>query len=214
MRGYRLLHLSFCLTFCCLAGCDELDNAMSTDRKPVTPPGLAGASDIDDVQQAAQGGMNNQTPPAGATQQPPAQAAQQPAQPNRGIIGKTTAQIVDAQRAKQNPRIVEVENKISGSDPWTVAGSAYVSATSRVSTLGMQQALRQHQALNGQPPSYDEFMQMVKQNRVEFSMLPPYQMYGYDAKSGGIVILEDKADKIRRYREKNIPLDPGDERFQ
>lgn len=192
----------------CLAGCD-VQREGGGERAPLSPPGIATADDVSAVEDAAQG-ATSRIP--GATSNPPPQSAS--AQPDKGIIGKTTAQIVDANKAKQNPKIVEVENKISVSDPLTTAASAYISITSRASTLGFQQALQHYKALNGKNPTYDEFMQMVKQNRVEFAMLPPYQMYGYDEKTGGIVILEDKADKIRRYKEKDIPLDPEDKQYE
>ena len=216
-----------------IVGCDDFKEAMESDsgRQAVAPVGIATTEDVDTL------GARAKTQPAPAatktadTTKPAAEPAakkseagsenkeQEPKasekkQPNKGIIGKTTAKVVDAEKAKQNPKVVEVENKVSGSDPLSVAGSAYVSITSRASTLGFQQALKQHKALNGKNPTYEEFMQMAKQNRVEFTELPPYQMYGYDAKQGSIVILEDKAEKIRLYKKNGIPIEPADKQYE
>ena len=114
---------------------------------------------------------------------------------------------MDAKKALENPEIIVVDGKIKGVDPFSQAGSAYVSMSSRVSTLGMQQAIKAHKALNDRFPSYDEYMQMMKENRVEFAALPPYKMYGYDAESGNILVLEDKKKKAELYKEAGIPLD-------
>ena len=57
-------------------------------------------------------------------------------------------------------------------------------------------------------------MQITKQNHVEFAKLPPYKMYGYDSQTGGIVILEDKAEKIRLYKEAGIPIEDDDKKYE
>ena len=121
------------------------------------------------------------------------------------IVGKTTAKVVDAQKALKNPNIVVVENKVTGNDPFTVAASAYVSMAARASTFGFQRALQLFKATNGRNPTYKEFLKMMKENHVEFAALPPYRMYGYDEKTGGIVILEDKELKAKLYKEHGIP---------
>ena len=54
----------------------------------------------------------------------------------------------------------------------------------------------------------------MKQLKVEVASLPPWQMYGYDAKTGGLVLLEDKGEKIRLYKANNIPIEPGDKQFE
>ena len=131
----------------------------------------------------------------------------EPAPPKTSIIGKTTAKVVDKNKAMAgNPNLVVVENKLQGSDPVSIAGSAYISMSSRISVLNFQNNLKTWKALNdNRNPTYDEFMQMAKDLR--FAMLPPYQMYGYDDQTGSLVILEDKADKKKRYEAAGIPLD-------
>ena len=145
---------------------------------------------------------------------PAAQQAPRTPKSKRSIIGKTTAKVVDAQKALRNPKIVVIENRLKTTDPLTVAASAYVSMAARASTFGFQRALQLFKAANGRNPTYEEFVKMMKENRVEFAALPPYQMYGYDAKTGGIVILEDKAKKIQLYKQHGIPIEPQDKKYE
>ncbi|QDT86783.1 hypothetical protein [Gimesia chilikensis] len=173
--------------------------------------GCQDPQDIARKQGMADGNEPQGQAPAGAAEEMPA-AAEPAAQPAGGdqkksILQKTTAVVVDAKKALENPEIIVVDGKIKGVDPFSQAGSAYVSMSSRVSTLGMQQAIKAHKALNDRFPTYDEYMQMMKENRVEFAALPPYKMYGYDAESGNILVLEDKKKKAELYKEAGIPLD-------
>ncbi len=160
-----------------------------------------------------QGEVIQEQPPQKKPQEPDAEnaaAEEQAGKPNDGkksIIHKTTAVVVDAKKALENPDIIVVDGKIKGVDPFTQAGSAYVSMASRVSTLGMQQAIKAHKALNDRFPTYDEYMQMMKENRIEFAQLPPYKMYGYDAESGTILVLQDNKKKEELYKKAGIPLD-------
>lgn len=145
--------------------------------------------------------------PAAAEEADPEPAAAAESNQKKSIIHKTTAVVVDAKKALKNPDIEAVDGKIKGVDPFTQAGSAYVSMASRVSTLGMQQAIKAHKALNDRFPNYDEYMQMMKENRIEFAQLPPYQMYGYDDETGHILVLQDNKKKAKLYKEAGIPLD-------
>ena len=211
-----------------MIGCEDVQKAMEEDsgRKPMNVPGIASIDDVEQVGDAADGNRNASTDAGKAEQKagaketekearkPKKSAAQgaekKKAPPSKSILGRRTAKVGDAQKVKRNPKIVEVENKISGSDPLTVSASAYVSMASRISTLGFQSALKNYKALNDRNPTYAEFMDMVKQNRVEFAALPPYQMYGYGAQKGGLVNLEDKAKKIQLYKQKGIPIEEQD----
>lgn len=181
---------------------------------------LAGCQDPQDI--ARQQGMadgKQQQDQAAAQEMPPAaqDAAAAPAaageqqaadsSQKKSILQKTTAVVVDAKKALENPEIEAVDGKIKGVDPFTQAGSAYVVMASRVSTLGMQQAIKTYKALNDRFPSYDEYMKMMKENHIEFAELPPYKMYGYDAETGHILVLEDKQKKAKLYKEAGIPLD-------
>jgi len=139
-------------------------------------------------------------------------AAGAPAEPDQkdpeSIFGAKTNEVVDMKNAMaENPDLVVVENKINAGDPISQSLQAYVSLRSRASTLGMEHAIKTHKALHDRNPTYGEFMKIMKDNRIEFTKLYVYQKYGYDAETGAIVVLEDKADKARRYKQAGIPLD-------
>lgn len=211
-----------CLAFAGLIGCDDFNKALNEPGRQTAsaPAGVASGSDVSAVQNATGGGSGAAPTAAAAANPQPAvpdanAAAAAPAQPTGPIIGKTTGKIVDLAEAKKNPKIVELENKVTGSDPLTVTFNAYVSITSRASVLNFKHQMDILKETNGgnQYPPYKEAMQLMKQMKIEPAALPPYQLYGYDTKTGGLVLLEDKAEKIRLYKQQNIPLDEADKPF-
>ena len=208
--------LFFGLAVLVCVGCQDFNDALQSQRKPAAPPGINSTANVDDVQQAGDGAnlpSTSQTTTKQATvKQPNVSPATGTIQKKsrQVIIGKTTAKIVDANEFLKNPKVIVVENKVSGSDPFTIAASAYVSATSRASAANFKRQLDIIKATNGRYPTYGEYMQLATQLRIEFAMLPPYQMYGYDPETGGLVVLEDKAEKIRRYEERGIRIDEED----
>ena len=101
------------------------------------------------------------------------------------------AKVVDMSVAAKQPNLKVVENKITGNEPLSVAASAYVTQRGRVAMLSLQNSMKMFKAMNGKPPTFKEFQEMMKQHNVELSVLPPKRLYGYDPKTGGIVILED-----------------------
>ncbi|HBU38215.1 MAG TPA: hypothetical protein DEB70_10490 [Planctomycetaceae bacterium] len=101
------------------------------------------------------------------------------------------AKVVDMSVAANQPNFKVVENKITGNDPLSVAASAYVTQRGRVAMISLQNSMKMFKAMNGKPPTFKEFQEMMKQHNVELSVLPPKRLYGYDPKTGGIVILED-----------------------
>ena len=105
--------------------------------------------------------------------------------------GAAPAKVVDMSIAVKQPNLKVVENKITGNDPLSVAASAYVTQRGRVAMLSLQNSMKMFKAMNGKPPTFKEFQEMMKQHNVELSVLPPKRLYGYDPKTGGIVILED-----------------------
>jgi len=106
-------------------------------------------------------------------------------------IAAAPAKVVDMSVAAKQPNLRVVENKIKGNDPLSVAASAYVTQRGRVAMLNLQNSMKMFKAMNGKPPTFKEFQEMLKQHNVELSVLPPNRLYGYDPKTGGIVILED-----------------------
>ena len=101
------------------------------------------------------------------------------------------AKVVDMSVATKQPNLNVVENKIAGNDPLSVAASAYVTQRGRVAMMSLQNSMKMFKAMNGKPPTFKEFQEMMKQHNVELSVLPPKRLYGYDPKTGGIVILEN-----------------------
>ncbi len=208
-----------CLAAAGLLGCDDFDKAMDGPgrEKVVAPGGMATGGDISDVANAGRAAPAVNPQPAA---NPPSDAnatavPEQPAaKPSGSIIGKTTGKIVDLAEAKKNPKMVEVDNKITGSDPLTASFGAYVSITSKATALNFKHQMDILKATNDDKyPTFKEAEKLMKQLHIELNALPPYQLYAYDAKTGGLVTLEDKAEKIRLYKLNNIPLEDADKPF-
>jgi hypothetical protein len=189
------------LLFAGLAGCGDFEEAMNSERQPVSPPGIAPIEDMSGHTLENPQPVNPQA--NGAPAQPPAD----PGPPTEASIPQVDAKMVDMKAAMaQNPNLVVVENKIEGSDPLSVTASAYVSLRSKPGLLAFQHNLNIWKATNdNRNPSFEEFQEMAK--GLQFGPLRPYQMYGYDADKGGLVILEDKAQKKRHFEEKGIPYE-------
>ncbi len=148
----------------------------------------------------------------------PAQPAPttQPAttEPAKPAIPKSPGRLVDATEALKNPKVVVASTKIDGDDPLTAAMQAYFSVRAKAQILNFQNQVKISRELNdGKPLKYEQFMELVQMMKIEFMDLPPWQMLGYDTKAGTITLLEDKSVKIAHYKQSNIPLDAGDEKF-
>ena len=202
----RTMGLGCCLWMLTLAvGCEDLDPNKKA-RPVLVPPNMVPIG-----MDASDGGRATPAPAAPAAGQPAAAPVAQapvanpavnaPANDNKGIIGKTDARVLDVKQAMaENPNLKVVENKTGGDDPLSFAASAYVSIRSKASVLPFQAWLKQHKAIEERNPTYAEFMAAMKENRVEFTALYPWQMYGYDSQAGTIVILEDGVMKAERYK--------------
>jgi|GEM_PF-4048238 len=119
---------------------------------------------------------------------------------DKGIIGKTTNEIVDLQKAlKENPKLIMItKNRIAGSDPLTQSMSAYLSLASRVRMLAFKHDLDIARNFgDGSPLSYDDVVKRMKKYDIELTMLYAWQKYAYDSKKGDIVILEDAELKAK-----------------
>ena len=207
-----------CLAAIGFLGCNDFDKALNEPaRKSVTAPaGIATTGDVSAVQNATGGGAAAPAANAQPVAAPDANApAAAPAQPTAAVIGKTTKTLVDLAEAKKNPKIVEIENKVTGSDPLTVTFNAYVSITSRASVLNFKHQMDILKATNDDKyPTFKEAQKLMKQLNIDLAAtLPPYQLYAYDAKTGGIVVVEDKAEKIRLFKLNSIPLEEADKPF-
>lgn len=183
-----------------LIGCDDL-NSTPQRTGTVSPPGIAPVGDASVQPESAAPVTPVPTapasPPESATPSAPPSTpiSQAPVGAGSSVINQSTKDVVDAKVALQNPNIKIVDNKITGSDPLTVTMTAYVSVRSKASMLGFEAALKQFKILEERNPTYDEFIKMMRESKVEFTALYPGQMYGYDSDKGGILILEDSSKK-------------------
>ncbi|MDB5338925.1 MAG: hypothetical protein JWN70_4544 [Planctomycetaceae bacterium] len=208
----RKMGLGCCVLMLTVAvGCEELDPNKKA-RPVLVPPGIAPIGmDASDGGRAAPPAVAPvaappvAAPPAGGVPvavSPVANpAVNAPGNDSKGIIGKTDGRVVDVKKALvENPNLKVVENKTGGDDILSFVGSAYVVARSQASMLGFQAWLKQHKIVEERNPTYDEFIQAMKENGVRFSALYPWQMYGYDVEAGKMVILEDAAMKAEKYK--------------
>jgi hypothetical protein len=114
-----------------------------------------------------------------------------PAVRSGSIIGKTTQEIRDAQ-TEESAGAQRVRPRVTGNDPITISGSAYVSIIGQAAQLQIKHAVDVFHALNGRyPKDTAEFMQeVIKANGIRLPQLPSYQEYAYDAAEHSLVIVE------------------------
>ena len=124
------------------------------------------------------------------------QSEQTDTQGKGSIIGRKTREILNANEALKESNFVIVKLKVQGSDPFTQSFSAYEKLAPFVGTLGIKQWVNIEKALNGQPPTYAQLQAWMEKNPgVELPVLPYKRMYGYDEKTGEIVILEKRDEQ-------------------
>lgn len=122
--------------------------------------------------------------------QPPAES-----KPKKGLIHQTTDQVVDAKAWLKKEGIQPRDGKIEGVDPLSQAASGYFTLAAQASTLGLKHQLQQYKAVNGKSPTYQEFVQMMKDNRIELAKLRWYEIYAYNEDTGTILVLVDTVAK-------------------
>lgn len=115
--------------------------------------------------------------------------------PKKGVIHQTTDQVVDAKEWLKKQGIEGKDGDIEGVDPFSRAASSYFTLAAQASTLGLQSAVKNYRALNDRYPTYEEFMQMMRENRIEFAKLRWYEIYGYNEDTGKILVLVDTVAK-------------------
>lgn len=134
--------------------------------------------------------------------QPPDQSGGEAAPAGQANIAPQDVKtLVDARQARaQNPKLVEVENRINATDPVSAAGSAYFAITTRAQLLNMEHAIKIYKADNdNKHPPFAEFSRMLKDANVELKGLYRWQVYAYDDQTGELLILEDP-DRKRELR--------------
>lgn len=131
-------------------------------------------------------------------------APEQPAEPRPVLTKRWTQEVVDLQKAQaENPKLVEVENKITGTDPLTTSLQGYIAISSRANVLNFQHQVNLMKAAEDRNPTYDEIMTLIKQTKMEFNALPDYQTYAYDQQAGKFTILEDPDAKAKFEQQAN-----------
>ena len=133
-----------------------------------------------------------------------------PPRKSKSIIGKTTAEVVDMTKIRDDPNIQPVKDqKLNITDPLSGVATLYFRMAGQTSTFGMQSAVRLYQAQHEKFPSLEEFKKMMKDNNVEFAKLRPYEMYGYDEQTGDLLVLQDLKLKAEIYAKHG--LDPAND---
>jgi hypothetical protein len=114
----------------------------------------------------------------------------------REILGKRTQDIRDTQAEVKKGAVVTTP-RIVAKDPYTLAGSAYVTAISQTAIGNIKHTLDLYQAETGEyPKSHAEFMeQIIKKYNIALPTLPYYQEYSYDVATHQLNVIEYPAKK-------------------
>ncbi|RCS40651.1 hypothetical protein DTL42_25110 [Bremerella cremea] len=191
-----MLRLAICIALSVLVmGCAEPIQPLSTPETADSSPAPADAA-------SPKGGSSGETataPPSEpgqpmaeetASQPPVVEPAPEP-KPKKGVIHQTTDKVVDAKEWLKKEGIEGKNGDIEGVDPLSRAASSYFTLAAQASTLGLQSAIKNYRALNDRYPTYEEFMKMMRENRIEFAQLRWYEIYGYNEDTGKIMVLVD-----------------------
>lgn len=137
-----------------------------------------------------------------AVEAPARQAEPVAAQPGQPVIPDVEAVIVDKQQVLiEHPDWTETEEKITATDPLSAVSQSYFALGQRVHLLNFKHNVDIFYAANERWPTYDEMLEMFRQFDVKLKHLKPWQVYAYDQTDGTMVVMEDLADKKRRYEE-------------
>jgi len=138
----------------------------------------------------------------------PVDNAAQPAPANGPNFPVDNTKLVDRKAAlAQNPKLVEVQNRINATDPLTAASQSYFNLGSRAELLNMKHAIDLYKAENDKFPPFPEFEKMVQEARVPMKGLYRWQIYAYDDTTGELCILEDREYKKQEYDKAGLQYD-------
>ena len=116
------------------------------------------------------------------------------------VIPDVEAVIVDKQKVLvEHPDWKETEEKITATDPLSAASQSYFALGQRVQLLNFKHNVDIFHAANDRWPTYDEMIEMFRQFDVRLKHLKPWQVYAYDQTDGTMVVMQDLAEKKRRY---------------
>jgi hypothetical protein len=112
----------------------------------------------------------------------------------RETLRKTTQRVYDL-KEELAKGAVETSAQITGYDPISGPGQAYVKVTGQLGTMAVQQALEMYKATNDRyPRSLDEFKTEVLKaglpDGIQLPERPFYQEYAYDTDNHRLVVIE------------------------
>jgi hypothetical protein len=149
-------------------------------------------------------------PPAENAAAPAAQPAPPPENPAKMTLQqRLETTVVDAKKAiAENPKLkVKEKNEFKAADPITYVSKAYFAGVGTVEMATLKHAVDLYYAEHEKNPTFEEFSKMMKQSNVRLQGLYRWQVYGYDAEGGSIMILEDPDKKKAEYEKAG--LDPN-----
>ncbi len=192
-------HIVFTLSILVASGCMKPQES----PKPTSQPAITAT-------QPLPANTDSKATPASPSANAP---AANHADPKQGFDTQP-ANLMDLAEALKNPKIVIVTGKITGADPLTASAQAYFSVPAKAQIANFQNQVRITKAIyDDKPLTHSQLMELIRQLRIEFLPLPPWQFLGYDSKTGDMVVLEDKAEKIRRFKERDIPIEDADKQY-
>ena len=128
----------------------------------------------------------------------------EPAEESGTHVGKTTKEVLDANKLKDDPDWKVAASDASEVKAFTAAGTAYNRAAALSGTANLDKWLKMQHALHGKYPSYEEVIDYMAQYPSNMPALREYQHYGYDETTGEMVILENQKEKQARRNELGI----------
>lgn len=180
-----------------LVGCDDLQIGRTSGpvgNEAQTATDLA--SGLDGSGTPNKGAAVPQSSPAPATA-----PGNMPSSSNGTHVGKTTVELLDAAKLKNDPNWTVVADDPSKLKSLTAPGTVYNRAAALAGTVGLTQWIKSRHALTGQYPSYEEVVEFSAKNPSNRPALQEFRHYGYDESTGQMVILENRQQKQMRKSE-------------
>lgn len=150
-------------------------------------------------------------PPAENAAAPPPPPAPPENPAKQSLNERLTTTIVDSKKAlAENPNLVVKEkNEFKANDPITYVSKGYFAGVSTATMAALKHEVELMKNLDDkfQYPSFEVFSEMLKRHNIRLNGLYRWQVYGYDATDGAIVILEDPDKKKAEYEKAG--LDPA-----
>ena len=183
----------------CQRGSDPQDQVAGDDPSAADSAGSSG-----DVKQP---GTEENQPPVHAAHEAPAQPPV--GQQSGSHVGEKTKEILDANEMIKDPNWTVIASDPQEVQGFSFAGTAYNRAAALAGTANLEKwiQLEQAQSESGSFPTYTALKEYIDTNPVDMPRLREYHHYGYDATTGNVVILENRAEKEGRRKELGLSPD-------